>query len=173
MNRLGHVGITLSIAAPLVALCLIVGRPVWAAIIGVSMVLSEPTPDIDTKLTRVLPFVKHRGFTHSVFFIPVVVAAFTGVVTGVWLGVPLLNTIYPLEVEYIVVVGVGATLGTSSHFIGDIITPRGLRLFEPVSSRKIAAGWTTANNTGANAILLATGMALSTIAVAGPLYVTP
>jgi inner membrane protein len=172
MNRLGHVGITLGIAAPLLAVCLLLGRPVWAALLAVTMVLSEPTPDIDTKLTRILPFVKHRGFTHSIFFIPIVAIAFSGVVTGVWLGVPLLNTIYPLEFEYIVVVGAGATVGTSSHFIGDIITTRGLRPFEPVSSQKIAAGWTTANNAGANAVLLATGLVLSTIAVAGPLYVT-
>lgn len=168
MNRLGHLGISLAFAAPFLAGALLVGRPVAGAVIAVALVLSEPLPDIDQKLTRIVGFVKHRGMIHSVFFVPIVAGAFVAFVAGVWTTAPLLSSLYPVRLDVLLFVAVGATLGPLSHFLGDIITPRGLRPFAPVSSRKFAAGWTTANNPVANGGLLAVGLVGAALAVTVP-----
>jgi membrane-bound metal-dependent hydrolase YbcI (DUF457 family) len=63
MYRLGHTGIALLVLAPLSYGLLEAHRPLLALIISLGVLAIEPLPDYDFKL----PFLDHRGVSHSLF----------------------------------------------------------------------------------------------------------
>jgi membrane-bound metal-dependent hydrolase YbcI (DUF457 family) len=63
MYRLGHTGIALLVLAPLSYGLLEAHKPLLALIIALGVLAVEPLPDFDFKL----PFLNHRGSSHSLF----------------------------------------------------------------------------------------------------------
>ncbi|HET7324796.1 MAG TPA: hypothetical protein VFJ06_10725, partial [Halococcus sp.] len=63
MYRLGHTGIALLVLAPLSYGLLEAHKPLLALITALGVLWIEPLPDFDFKL----PFLSHRGVSHSLF----------------------------------------------------------------------------------------------------------
>jgi inner membrane protein len=63
MYRLGHTGIALLVLAPLSYGLLEAHRPFLPLIISLGVLGIEPLPDYDFKI----PFLDHRGVSHSLF----------------------------------------------------------------------------------------------------------
>lgn len=105
------------------------------AVIAYSCVL----PDIDMRLKDITP-IKHRGITHTVWF-----ALFVGVFSGGlaylfgWYAaqtIPEMTAELFSPVSLAITSGLLGVYGTLSHFLGDIITPTGLKPLAPVSDRR-------------------------------------
>jgi inner membrane protein len=171
MNSIGHVGITLAAYAPLGGALVATDHPFLAAFLGIGMVVTMNLPDVDHQLSRTFPFVKHRGLFHSVFFPLIIAPIFTAIVFLVWSNLPYLSQSYPPQVDILAAFAAGAVLGPLSHYLGDIITPRGLRPFAPIWDRKLAPGWVKANNDTANASFFFAGISLTCLAIVGPLFI--
>ncbi|MFO7833329.1 MAG: metal-dependent hydrolase [Halohasta sp.] len=123
MIAIGHLGITLVVCAPFVNLLVASGHraevPGW---VGIALVVTL-LPDVDL----VLPWVTHRGATHSLL-----AAGCLGVVGAVvttrWKEAPLSDDTGLRRSILGFVVGSG---GIVSHLLGDLITPMGIRPFFP------------------------------------------
>jgi len=139
MLREGHLGIGLLVYIPVAAILVIFDHwvllaiGVWATVIGASF------PDLDTRVR----FVKHRGWTHTVWFM--LVMAIGGSILGVfsiqWIFgfFPLVADIVPQSLG-IAAAGMfagGMTLGVGSHLVGDLVTREGIRPFHPVLPRDV------------------------------------
>lgn len=173
MLRAGHYGFGMASYAPFALFFAATGNIPLLMLGGVLCLGFATLPDADTS-TRV---VKHRGWTHTVWFLPVAGLLY-------WVGVelivfglpahPLVARVFALQ--NVVVLGLVAVAAVCSHYLGDLITPRGLRLFHPVfpreiaglrvSERKISLDWTRASNTTANTLAVAFGIGLLVAAVA-------
>lgn len=148
MYRAGHYGVSLLVYAPVLAVLLATGYRVAAVAGLVGVLVLAPVPDYDQRV----PFVSHRGPTHTFAFAGLVGAAFAGVVLLAPVeGVARL----PLAVFAF---GVGA-LGIVAHLAGDVLTPAGIEPFWPLSSRNYSLYLTRADNTLANYLLFCCGVA--------------
>lgn len=139
MLREGHLGIGILAYLPVAAVFVVLdywvlfGIGLWTALIG------SVLPDFDTKLI----FVKHRGWTHTVWFILVtaIVGVIVGVVTLEWLieYLPIGGSLVAGQVGFatIAVFAGGLALGVTSHILGDTLTREGICLFHPVFPRDI------------------------------------
>jgi inner membrane protein len=111
-------------------------------------------PDLDMRV----PFVKHRGPTHTVWF-----ALGIGVVVGL-LGFLLGSSDGLLAAlglgTYGVVVG---GLAVGAHLLADALTPMGIRPLEPVDDREYCLAVTRAANPLANYGLLALGVVVASV----------
>ena len=149
MHRKGHIGASLVVYAPfgfaLAALASIeAGAIVAAAVASTAMI-----PDLDISV----PFVKHRGITHTVWF-----ALFIGLLlAGVVAVLPLeeVGVSHFVLVPLFFVVGTLAILG---HLLGDIITPQGLHPFAPVTDSHYSLALCNAKNPVANYSFLTLGI---------------
>jgi len=132
MLREGHVGISLLLYAPVGYLLVRYASIDLALIVGGVVLLGGSTPDYDTK-TRL---VKHRGFTHTVWF-----AGLFGIGTAVAAYyVPHVfgfAGFYALTTPEIALVGLAGSFGVMTHLAGDVITPMGIRPFDPISPRGV------------------------------------
>lgn len=157
MYTKGHYGISLLVYAPVGVGLSVSGYPVAAVVGGALMLALAMLPDCD----HGLPFVDHRGPTHSVPF-ALSVGALLGAVTALFVdGTPV-----ALGVEAgLFGFGVG-TLAVVAHLVADLLTPMGIAPFWPVSARRYSLDVTPAKDPIANNLLLGVGVA----ATAGALF---
>ncbi|WP_312908413.1 metal-dependent hydrolase [Natronosalvus caseinilyticus] len=156
MYQLGHYGVALLLYAP-VAVWLGFAGEEFVALLGAVICLSFSTlPDCD----HGLPFVAHRGITHTIGFVllvPAVVAGVAYAALEVTMGSP-----DPTVVGF--VYGVTA-LSLGSHLLADALTPMGVTPFWPLSSYHVSLRVTTAKNPIANYALFALGIAASVASI--------
>lgn len=160
MYKTGHIGAALLVYSPIGLALLLAGLDELAVLGGVGMIALATLPDCDHQL----PFVAHRGPTHSIVFALVLGAilgaagvAFGGAVAGV-----------SAATMGAFAFGIGA-LAVLSHLVADSITPMGIRPFWPFSRWRYSANVVRAKNPIANYLLLAAGIAAATasLVVAG------
>lgn len=162
MLRPGHLGVSLAAYAPLAVALLAAGEPELAVVAGAAMLGLTMLPDVDLDL----PFVPHRGPTHSLAFAALVGTAFGGV-----------GSLAAAQVGPVAAVGLGGfgfavgAVTVGAHLLADALTPSGVPLFWPISGRSYSLSLFRADNTPANYGLLALGalVAAGTLAAAGRL----
>lgn len=143
MYKLGHYGTALAFFTPVATGLIAIGQ-VQPAIVGWVIAVGISTlPDIDRKL----PFLEHRGMTHTVWFVAAG-SLIIGVITGSLFG-------SPLAFGYGTLIG---TIGLGSHLVADVLTPSGIRPLMPVIETKYTFSITKARNPIANYLLLGAGM---------------
>ncbi len=174
MYRPGHLGIWLLLYAPLAFILFAADRPALAVLGGAIMFVVEPIPDRDQRV----PFLKHRGFSHTIGFAVLVgmvlsaVGWFAGdrafVLVGEWLtgngysgiGADVASSRSAVdEVFFGLFWFTVGTFAILAHLIGDVLTPMGIRPLWPLSDRSFSLSLTTAKNPIANGLLLLAGTA--------------
>jgi len=167
MHRRGHYGLALLVFSPLVFL-LNVSHASGEALVGILIVAGvAPIPDIDQHL----PFVSHRGITHTVWFIIVASTLATAVTWAAAVqGTQAVNgTLSTASVPSLVLpaLGVGflVALGLATHLLGDVITPMGIKPFAPVNDTKYTWKLTTSANSTANNALFIAGLGATGAAI--------
>ncbi|MFB6255088.1 MAG: metal-dependent hydrolase [Halobacteriaceae archaeon] len=181
MHQKGHLGVTLLTWAPIVAVIgVFFDYLILYALVGTFLLVNPlmplallmnqrfgvfrgryslslcMIPDVDMKL----PLVKHRGFTHTVWF-----AAIFAVLSGV-IGYGVLSVLSPAFIQLsqqmtIAIVVFSGYIGfhaVVSHILADALTPMGIRPFAPLSKREFGLGLMTAGNTIGNLLLLLFGI---------------
>lgn len=148
MYSSGHAGISLALYAPIL-FALLVFNMYTVAIIGLVIVLFlASTPDADMKfqhnstvfhsiplVRRLVPDIKHRGITHSVWFMLAI-----GVVLAVggFFLYPMVETVLnvtrPLFTLSMFFFG---AFGILAHMMGDYITPTGINIFYPNGQTRV------------------------------------
>jgi inner membrane protein len=150
--RTGHLGTALLVYAPVGFALLLAGRADLALLGELCMLGLAMVPDYDHRV----PFLKHRGVTHTVTF-----ALLVGVVLGTagWVlgGRPAAATASELAVFGFVV----GTLGILAHLVGDVITPSGLKPLWPLRDWHVTLDIARADSTIANFALFALGIFLT------------
>lgn len=148
MHRLGHYGAALVVYSPTVAVLVAVGLEAFALIGGLVVLAFAMVPDKDQNL----PFVSHRGITHTVHFAALIggVLAVGGGLVGITAGI---GTAVSLAV-FGFVVGFGTI---ASHIAADALTPMGIEPFR--NGRRYSFDLVKAANPIANYVLLALGIA--------------
>ncbi|PSP99537.1 metal-dependent hydrolase [Halobacteriales archaeon QS_4_70_19] len=156
MHATGHYGMALLVYAP-VGYVLLGVDPLLAFLGGAGVVALATLPDVDLSL----PFVPHRGPTHSLLFLALVAgalgAAGWAVGQGSWqpIGGSVRTALFAA--------GIGL-LGVGSHLLADMLTPMGVNLFWPIPAKPFTLALTRADDTLANYALLGLG-ALAAAAV--------
>lgn len=158
MYRPGHYGVALLVYAPLGALVIVTGYPVLAYLGGVAMVGLAMLPDYDTQV----PFLDHRGVTHTVAFALLVGAGLSALAALAVANRGSMATAGVAAFAFLV-----GTLSVLAHLAADALTPMGIRPFWPVSGRSYSLEVTTADDTVANYALLALGVFATALALAG------
>ena len=153
MLRVGHYGAAMVAYAPVVSLLLEAGYPGLAGF-GLPIVFATARlPDLD----RRLPFLPHRGPTHTVWF---------AVLIGSPVALGNLSSTGRLWVDVPGAFGIGVPmLGVLSHVAADTLTPAGTRPFWPLSARTVSASLVRASNPIANSGLFAAGVLCLCLAV--------
>ena len=161
MYQRGHLGMGLALYAPVGFFVAAVGG-LEVGIIGAVVVGSlASTPDLDMRV----PFIKHRGITHTVWFALVigVVMAIVGGIVGLSMG-PLWLFVFAI------LGGILGILTILSHIVADALTPMGVQPYKPVRSTKYTWDLVKASNPIANYGLLVIGGVLASAAVFGGYY---
>lgn len=160
MHQEGHYGVALAVYSPVGFLVLAANRPELALAGGAVVVGGAMLPDVDMRL----PFVKHRGITHTVWF-----ALAVGVVLGlVGAAVGHQNSIAAALTLgcFGLLIGV---LTVGAHLLADALTPMGIRPFTPIDGREYSLNVTKAANPIANYVLFGVGIAVAAIAASAGL----
>lgn len=157
MYKTGHIGAALLVYSPIGFTLLLSGLDELAVLGGAGMIALATLPDCDHQL----PLVAHRGPTHSVVF-AIVLGALLGV-AGFALGEPVFGVAGATMGVFAFAVGALAIL---SHLAADSITPMGIRPLWPLSRWHYSANIVRAKNPVANFLLLASGIAATTVALA-------
>lgn len=147
MLKTGHYGAALVLYAPVGYLLLAVD-PGLAVLGGIGAVAFSRVPDYDLRI----PGIEHRGVTHTLLFLGLV----TALLAGAGLAVAEQFGSDPLLTG-----GIGAIVGLvaiGSHLLADALTPSGVPLLWPLSSRRFSVNLATATNPIANYGLLAFGI---------------
>ncbi|GGL30677.1 hypothetical protein GCM10009037_12990 [Halarchaeum grantii] len=153
MYRTGHYGVSLLVYAPLGAALLAAGYRVPALVGGAAMLALAPLPDYDQRV----PFVTHRGVTHTLVFAWLVGTTLAGLTLFLPAAGPERLALASFGF------GVGA-LGVVAHLLGDVLTPAGIRPLWPLRDTRYSLALWTADNALANYGLLGAGVA-ATVAV--------
>lgn len=154
MYKAGHTGAALLTFSPLGFALVAFGEGELALLCGLSMAVMAMVPDVD----RALPFIEHRGITHTIPFalaFGVVVGA-VGVVVGTSIG----------RIPYTALGTLGFVVGTLSvitHIAADSITPMGVKPYWPISRRHHTFGIVPANDPFANYLLLLLGVSSTVV----------
>nr|WP_283102333.1 metal-dependent hydrolase [Haloplanus sp. XH21] len=133
--------------APIGFALVAVGRPTFAVAGGAVMLWFAMLPDYDHRI----PFLSHRGVTHTLAFALLVGAAGAGVGYGLTAAAGGGRT---------TLVAFGFAIGTLTvlaHLLADALTPAGVPLLWPLSGRDFSVYLTQADNTVANLALFAIG----------------
>jgi len=152
MHREGHVGAALAFYAPVGFLAYVGGFPSVAVFGAIGAIALAMLPDQDLRI----PFVSHRGITHTVWF----ALAVAGVLGG---GGFLLAR----ETVMARAAGVGAFAGVvgfvtvASHVAADALTPMGVTPFTPLNRQEYTLTVATASNPIANYLLLFLGVGIA------------
>lgn len=147
MLAIGHLGISLLIYAPIAYVLLVSGREKAMATGLVVVLLLTPLPDID----MVLPFVAHRGVTHT---FPAAVCL--GVVVGIGGWTSSLSSAGSGRDRAAFGFFLGS-LSVVSHLLGDVVTPMGIQLMYPVSSTRYTLDLVSAFDLEVNRLLFVLG----------------
>ncbi|MFC7202835.1 metal-dependent hydrolase [Haloferax namakaokahaiae] len=149
MYRTGHQGAAFLFAAPLALVIGLFGDPVALGLGAVVVSGLASAPDLDLRM----PFIKHRGITHTVWAALAVgiVGAVGGAILGLYLGSIVVALVYS------VLFGLLAAVTVLSHIAADALTPMGVKPFEPVSSKKYTWSFVRAANPIANYALAGIG----------------
>lgn len=148
MHQKGHIGVALLAVTPVVFAVTAAGYPTLAVGGAGVVAAGSMLPDVDMRV----PFVKHRGPTHTVWF-----AAGVGGVCGI--GGALLGSAGGI-LETVALGAYGVLLGVvmvGAHVLADALTPMGVRPLAPVDGREYSLGVVRAGNPVANYALLAAG----------------
>ena len=161
MHREGHYGVALLLYTPVAAIFLNLGLD-WYALGGVVILLATATlPDIDLRI----PFIQHRGITHTVWF-----AAFVGLVvtsTLEFAAVPLGDPRFPAATFC----GAVTTYSILTHIAGDALTPMGIRPFAPLLQTSYSARLFYSSSKPANYGFLVAGTATFLAIYLGRMYI--
>ena len=113
-------------------------------------------PDWDQRV----PFVRHRGPTHTIWFMLLVASVFAvvGLTVGVSSSGATAGVLLALFGALVGIIMVGA------HLLADALTPIGVRPFKPLYNNKYTLDITKAANPIANYALLVVGGTLAGIA---------
>ncbi|MBX0323052.1 metal-dependent hydrolase [Halomicroarcula sp. F13] len=165
MYRPGHYGAALLAYAPLGLGLILLDAPGLAVAGGALSLVLAPVPDYDQRV----PFVSHRGVTHTLLFAVVVglLLGGAGWLVGSASGVATATRLAAFGLV------VGLT-GIVSHLLADVVTPAGIAPFWPLSGKNYTLGLTRADNTVANYLVLALGVfaVAFVVAVARPSVLT-
>jgi len=148
MYKTGHYGAALLVYAP-VGFALLSVDPALAVLGSVGSVALSRIPDYDLRV----PFLEHRGVTHTLLFL-VAVAALLGAVGHQSAGAFGTDPIRTAGLGVVV-----ALVAVGSHLLADALTPAGVPLLWPLSGRSYSVNVATASNPVANYGLLALGIA--------------
>jgi len=152
--RDGHAGLNALLYAPVLPV-IASQYSRWLALVGAVVAIGVATlPDFDDPL----PFVAHRGPTHTVWF-----AALVGLVAG--LGTALVVPTVPVAFEFGFLVGF---TGILAHLAGDVVTPMGISPFAPLWRAHVTLEWFASKNSRINRAFLLAGSSAFT----GALVVT-
>ncbi|MFB6072336.1 MAG: metal-dependent hydrolase [Halobacterium sp.] len=161
MYRTGHYGAALLAYSPVLYVLASRDRLALAAA-GASVVwLLATLPDVDHRI----PFVEHRGVTHTVAF-----ATFVGALAaGAAWAMPGFE-----DVRSWLPAGAGGVAGLAvvTHLVADALTPAGVAFLWPASTHRFSLGVAAADSRVWNAGLLTLGVLASALAAlaATPLY---
>lgn len=148
MHRPGHYGAALLVYTPTGFVALVAGFQQLAILGGVVAVLLAMLPDWDQRI----PFLSHRGPTHSATF-----AGFVGLTLG-FVGFLVGFSAGPLVGLGLGAFGAVVGAGTiASHLLADALTPMGVRPWWPASSRRYSYNVARADSLLANYGLLVLG----------------
>lgn len=170
MYKPGHVGMALIFVAPISFILNIMEMPGIAALCVFSVMMLTTKPDWDLKM----PFVKHRGITHTIYS-----ATFVGVLTAV--AFTQVNKIseriaFISQMNSTNLIILGFVIGFISiiaHLMADVITITGIQPFSfgklgkyrPFSfiskDTRYQLQWTRADNPIANFLLIFFGFVLT------------
>lgn len=151
MHAPGHYGVALSLYAP-VGFLLLAGGLTELALVGGALAVGGTTaPDVDLRV----PFVPHRGPTHTVWF-ALGVAAVCGV-AGAAVGA---GTGPGAAVGLGALAAVAGLIAIGAHLLADVLTPMGIRPFAPLRDDRYSLRLVRAANPLANYALLALGVLL-------------
>lgn len=164
MYRLGHYGVSLLLYAPVGFAMALLGEVGLALVGGAGVLALARVPDYDQRV----PGMTHRGVTHTVLFAVLVGAAFAaGIVALSQAGAnPLPATDLATPVAFAFAVG---AFGILAHLAGDVLTPAGVPLLWPLSSRTYSVSLTTADSALWNYLLFALGVFATAVAGYGAL----
>lgn len=161
MHREGHIGIGLLVYSPIAYLLLRLDLPELFGLSMVAMGFWSFAPDVDLHLP-----IRHRGPTHSIVA-AVVAGGITALVavyfvskgTGRSSGIVIQSTILAFlsAAMYGFFIGI---LGVTTHLIGDVLTPMGIRPLWPFSDRYFGLNVVLAKNERANELLSFVGALL-------------
>lgn len=156
MYRPGHYGASLVAYAPVGFVAIALGGVELALAGGAVAVAGAMVPDWDQRV----PFVRHRGPTHTVWFTLLVggVLAVAGALLGSAAG--FAGAVVLGAFGFVV----GATI-VVGHLLADVLTPMGIRPFGPLRDDTYTLDVAKAANPIANYALLALGAAASVVAV--------
>ena len=148
MHREGHLGAALFCFAPVGFVAAAVAGPTALLLGGAVAAGLAMVPDLDMRV----PFVAHRGPTHTVWFATLLGAG--GALAGALLGIES----GPLPaLGFALLLGSAAFLSIASHIAADALTPMGVRPFTPWDETHYTWDVTKAANPLSNYLLLALG----------------
>lgn len=148
VHREGHLGAALLCFAPAGFVAAAVAGPTALLLEGAVAAGLAMVPDVDMRV----PFVSHRGPTHTAWFAALVGVA--GALLGGLLG--LESGVVP-ALGLALLFGSSAFLSIASHIAADALTPMGVRPFTPWADTRYTWDVTRAANPISNYLLLAVG----------------
>jgi Predicted membrane-bound metal-dependent hydrolase (DUF457). len=146
--------------APIGFLLVAIGREPLALLGGAIVLGGAMAPDLDYRI----PFVSHRGITHTIWF-----ALLAGLLLGAvgWSFGSSLGVGSRTELSLFGLVVGSVTI--LAHVLADALTPMGVRPLAPLWSRSISFDIVRAGNPIGNALLLIAGLLAAVAAlVFGP-----
>lgn len=159
MHAQGHKGIALLLYAPITYFLLESGRPVFAIGGLVLVLMLSMVPDKD----MVIPLLRHRGPTHTIWFAGLVGAVLAGVGMVIQFGLDQIGIVaVAVPVTGLFIVGF---LSILYHIIGDALNPSGVRPYKPISSHKHALGVTKSGSFISNWAFYVIGLVANGVAV--------
>jgi len=165
MHRPGHYGASLAVYSPVGFVLTAFGASELAILGGAVVVGGAMLPDLDQRV----PFIQHRGPTHTIWFMLLVASVFA--VTGLIVGMSSTGLIAGALLASFGAL-VGATM-IGAHLLADALTPMGIQPFKPLRNDKYTLDIAKAANPIANYALLVAGGVLAGVAfIAGSVLAT-
>ncbi|WP_435334803.1 metal-dependent hydrolase [Haloarchaeobius sp. TZWWS8] len=154
MYALGHLGLALLVFAPVALYLRATGRVGLAAGGAVASATLSTAPDVDLLLASV----PHRGITHTVWF-----ATGVGLFLGTFLAVHTVRGGRRTPLRQFGWAALVGCLTTTSHLLGDLLTPMGIEPFAPVWDLHLTLNLVAASNPTANRTLFTLGLLATTM----------